>query len=127
MSQAKPIYSPLRRAPTDPKLLPGQPDYLIVKPIRDDAVEVIHPKAPDQKVFATNPKMLWHIFMHPEYYFTALSTGEVVQRYTEAPRADLNLRPRYVMNDEGQIVRMVRTGKTQRKRETEKLGNAAEF
>src|SRR3954447_9173215 len=101
----KPIYPLLRHQPGDKKLLPGQPDYLIVRPLRDEAVEVIHPKAPDQKVFATNPKMLWHIFTHPEYYFTTLSTGEVIQRYTEAPREDLDLRPRYVMNDEGQIVR----------------------
>src|SRR4051794_19587481 len=117
MPTVKPIYSPIRRSPTDPKLLPGQPDYLIVKPIRDEAVEVIHPKAPEQKVFATNPKQLWHIFTHPEYYFTTLADGVVVQRFTEPPREPTDLRPRYFMNDKGQIVKMSRSGKTAKTRE----------
>jgi hypothetical protein len=125
--ETKPIYSSIRRSPTDPKLLPGQPDYLIVKPLRDDAVEVIHPRAPEQKVLATNPRQLWHIFTHPEYYFTTLSGGEVIQRFSEPPREPADLRPRYIMNDEGQIIRMARTGKTAKNREAEPLGNAAEF
>jgi hypothetical protein len=127
MADAKPVYTPIRRAPTDPKLLPGQPDYLIVKPLRDDAVEVIHPKAPDQKVYATNPRQLWHVFTHPECYFTTLETGKIIQRRTEPPREPADLRPRYIMNDQGQIVRMAKTGKTARVRKESKLGNAAEF
>lgn len=126
MAQTKPVHSPIRRQPTDPKLLPGQPDYLIVRPLRDNQVEVIHPQALGQKLTVSDPKTLWHILIHPEYYFSQPNyKGEV--KVLSRVEPDPQPRPRYIMNDQGQIVKMARTGKTQHKRETERLGDLAEF